>query len=95
MDWVSASGVQSLNTQTRVRIWSLEHGRPEVPVRTQALGSPELRAVLWWPVRLRDCVVVSSEGVGGFRGHGVFLGPDVPAKARGPDCSWAAARDLH
>ena len=40
-----ASGVQSLNTQTRVRVWSLEHGRAEVPVRTQALGRPEVRAL--------------------------------------------------
>ena len=74
-----ASGVQSLNTQTKVSVWSLEHGRPEVPVQTQALGRPEVRALLWWPVRLWDSVVVSSEGVGGFRGLGGFLGKVVPA----------------
>ena len=85
MGWIGcqASGVQSLNTQTRVRVWSLEHGRPEVPVRTQALGRPELRALLWWPVRLRHCVVGSSEGVGGFRGHGGFLGQEVSAQGHG------------
>ena len=26
------SGVQSLNTQTKVWVWSLEHGRSELPV---------------------------------------------------------------
>ena len=60
-----ASGVQSLKTQPRDRVWSWEIGRPDVPERTQAPRRAEGRALLWRSVRVWDC---------GFCVHGRFGG---------------------
>ena len=90
-----ASGVQSMNTQPMVCVWSWENGRRAVPVRTDAIQRAEWRALLWRPFRLReggsvrlwDRVWVSLEGVGGLGGMEDSPGRRVLHRAWGLVCS--------
>ena len=65
-----ASGVRVRNTPPRVRVWSWEQGRPEVPVPREAPRRAELRALVGRSVGLRDFGVgVLRRCVGRKGGH--------------------------